>query len=292
LWGWGFLYLFKKKKMIIWLASYPKSGNTLLRSILASYFFSKDGNFNFNHLNFINQFPTISQFSKLGIDTSNEKEIFRNFIEAQKLMNKEEKSIKFLKTHSSLSKINNVNFTDFNNSLGAIYIVRDPRNVVTSFAHHYGLSIEQSTNIMIDEKKWLSKTDITYKTFLGSWNINYNSWKQFKNNLLLIKYEDLVSKKKTTLLKIFKFIKNLTNNSFEIDMVKLNKSIKSTEFQKLKKLEEEKIFTESMIDNVTGKRRNFFRLGKANNWKLHLDEKFTTIIEHKFEKEMIELGYL
>jgi len=278
--------------MIIWLASYPKSGNTLLRSILASYFFSKDGNFNFNYLNFINQFPTISQFSKLGIDTSNEKEIFRNFIEAQKLMNKEEKSIKFLKTHSSLSKIDNVNFTDFNNSLGAIYIVRDPRNVVTSFAHHYGLSIEQSTNIMIDEKKWLSKTDITYKTFLGSWNINYNSWKQFKNNLLLIKYEDLVSKKKTTLLKIFKFIKNLTNNSFEIDMVKLNKSIKSTEFQKLKKLEEEKTFTESMIDNVTGKRRNFFRLGKANNWKLHLDEKFTTIIEHKFKKEMIELGYL
>jgi hypothetical protein len=278
--------------MIIWLASYPKSGNTLLRSILASYFFSKDGNFNFNYLNFINQFPTISQFSKLGIDTSNEKEIFRNFIEAQKLMNKEEKSIKFLKTHSSLSKIDNVNFTDFNNSLGAIYIVRDPRNVVTSFAHHYGLSIEQSTNIMIDEKKWLSKTDITYKTFLGSWNINYNSWKQFKNNLLLIKYEDLVSKKKTTLLKIFKFIKNLTNNSFEIDMVKLNKSIKSTEFQKLKKLEEEKTFTESMIDNVTGKRRNFFRLGKANNWKLHLDEKFTTIIERKFEKEMIELGYL
>ena len=278
--------------MIIWLASYPKSGNTLLRSILASYFFSKDGNFNFNHLSFINQFPTISQFSQLGIDTSNEQEIFRNFIEAQKLMNKEEKSIKFLKTHSSLSKINNVNFTDFNNSLGAIYIVRDPRNVVTSFAHHYGLSIEQSTNIMINEKKWLSKTDITYKTFLGSWNINYNSWKQFKNNLLLIKYEDLVSKKKTTLIKIFKFIKILTNNSFEIDMVKLNKSIKSTEFQKLKKLEEEKVFTESMIDNVTGKRRKFFRLGKDNNWKLHLDEKFTDIIERKFEKEMIELGYL
>tara|TARA_B110000008_G_scaffold176526_1_gene176068 strand:+ start:356 stop:1192 length:837 start_codon:yes stop_codon:yes gene_type:complete len=278
--------------MIIWLASYPKSGNTLLRSILASYFFSKDGNFNFNHLNFINQFPTISQFSQLGIDTSNEQEIFRNFIEAQKLMNKEEKSIKFLKTHSSLSKINNVNFTDFNNSLGAIYIVRDPRNVVTSFAHHYGLSIEQSTNIMINEKKWLSKTDITYKTFLGSWNINYNSWKQFKNNLLLIKYEDLVRKKKTTLIKIFKFIKILTNNSFEIDMVKLNKSIKSTEFQKLKKLEEEKVFTESMIDNATGKRRKFFRLGKDNNWKLHLDEKFTDIIERKFEKEMIELGYL
>ena len=43
----GFLYIFEKKNnfMIIWLASYPKSGNTLFRSILSAYFFSKDGRF-------------------------------------------------------------------------------------------------------------------------------------------------------------------------------------------------------------------------------------------------------
>ena len=33
--------------MIIWLASYPKSGNTLVRSMLSAYFFSQDGNYNF-----------------------------------------------------------------------------------------------------------------------------------------------------------------------------------------------------------------------------------------------------
>ena len=43
--------------MIIWLASYPKSGNTLLRSILASYFFSKDGLLKFEDLYKITQFP-------------------------------------------------------------------------------------------------------------------------------------------------------------------------------------------------------------------------------------------
>ena len=53
--------------MIIWLASYPKSGNTLMRSILSSYFYSKDGNFEFKNLNQIKQFPMSVDFMSLGI---------------------------------------------------------------------------------------------------------------------------------------------------------------------------------------------------------------------------------
>ena len=45
--------------MIIWIASYPKSGNTYLRSFLASYYFSKKGKFDFNLLMNITQFPSI-----------------------------------------------------------------------------------------------------------------------------------------------------------------------------------------------------------------------------------------
>ena len=45
--------------MIIWLSSYPKSGNTLLRSILATYFFSTEGEFQFDLLYKIEQFPLI-----------------------------------------------------------------------------------------------------------------------------------------------------------------------------------------------------------------------------------------
>ena len=43
--------------MIIWLASFPKSGNTLVRSLLSSYFFSENGDFNFELLSNIKQFP-------------------------------------------------------------------------------------------------------------------------------------------------------------------------------------------------------------------------------------------
>ena len=277
--------------MIIWIASYPKSGNTLLRSILASYFFSNDGNFEFNHLDYIKQFPAIEHFRKMGIDLSNENEVFQNFIEAQKLINKENNKIKFIKTHSSLCKINNCNFTDLKNTLGVIYIVRDPRNVVTSFAHHYNLNVEQATDTLIDETRWLIKTEKMYKTFLGSWNVNYNSWKQLNERFMLVKYEDLVNKKKTTLIKIFKFIQTLNNEELKIDMVKINKVIKSTEFYKMKMLEQKQIFTESSIDS-TGKRKAFFNLGPKNDWKKILDNKNKKKIETSFKKEMSELGYL
>ena len=277
--------------MIIWLASYPKSGNTLLRSILASYLFSNDGNLKLDYIYKIRQFPSIDDFQKLNIDLSNEKEVFQNFIEAQKIINKDKK-IKFIKTHSSLARINDCNFTDFNNSLGAIYVVRDPRNVVTSFAHHYNLSTDQAVSVMIDPKRWLVKTDLVYKTFMSSWSINYNSWKQMKNKVLFVKYEDLLNRKKTTLIKIFKFLDELGFKNLKLDMAKLNKVIETSDFSTMQKLEKNEDFKEGVIDQETGKRKTFFRLGPKNDWKQILDNKYKEKIEIVFKKEMTELGYL
>ncbi len=66
--------------MIIWLASYPKSGNTLLRSILSSYFFSNDGKFNFENLYQITQFPLLEHFTSINVDLNEDKAIFKNSI--------------------------------------------------------------------------------------------------------------------------------------------------------------------------------------------------------------------
>ena len=78
--GSGAFYIYLKKKMIIWLPSYPKSGNTFLRSILSSYFFSKDGEFDFSFLRKIPKFPNKNLFKKFGIDINNEEEIAKNYI--------------------------------------------------------------------------------------------------------------------------------------------------------------------------------------------------------------------
>jgi len=77
-----------------------------------------------------------------------------------------------------------------------------------------------------------------------------------------------------------------------IDMVKLNKAIKSTDFDKMKNLEKEETFYEAVLDKTTGKRKVFFNLGPKNDWRVILDEKNREKIEESFKEEMQELGYL
>ncbi len=104
--------------MIVWLASYPKSGNTLVRSLLAAYFFSKDGVFNFDLIKNIKQFPNITLFENMGIDIRNEKDVVKNYIKVQESFNKKN-SVQFLKTHSYLfNYYNKYPFTNLNTSLG------------------------------------------------------------------------------------------------------------------------------------------------------------------------------
>ena len=74
--------------MIIWLASYPKSGNTILRALLVSYLFTNDGIFNFELLKNIQQFPDTSLFKNQGIDVSNDEEVLKNYIKVQEVINK------------------------------------------------------------------------------------------------------------------------------------------------------------------------------------------------------------
>ena len=284
--------------MFIWLASYPKSGNTLLRSMLAAYFFSDDGIYNFDLIKNIKQFPNITLFEKLGINIKNEKEVVKNYIKVQETFNNKN-SVQFLKTHSYLFNINNNPFTDLNNSLGSIYIVRDPRNVVTSYANHTNIGVDQASNDLINLTQMggdLSKTKGSERTkvFTGTWSSNFNSWKSFKfqDRYLLIKYEDLILEKEKTFVTVLKFIHKLKKADFRIDIKKLKNVISSTDFLKMKKLEQEKGFFEGKIDKKTGKKIPFFNLGEKNDWKKLLDKKIQKKIENAFEKEMIELGYI
>ena len=243
--------------MIIWLASYPKSGNTLVRSLLSSYFFSADGIYQFDQIKNISQFPDIDLFKKFGVNTDDENETLNNYIKIQEKINKK-KSIQFYKTHSSLFNISGKAFTDLNNSFGVIYIVRDPRNIVIS------------------------------------WNYNFQSWKSFKfqKRYLLIKYEDLIKDKKQNFLKILKFINRFRNEKIFLDLKKIDNILNTTTFEKMKKKEMEEGFFEAMTDKKSGKKRPFFHMGPDNDWSKILDVSIRSKIEDAFQTEMKELGYL
>ena len=281
--------------MILWLASYPKSGNTLVKSILSAYFFSNDGKFDFKLLNNIKQFPDLNLFKNLGINVSDQNDIIKNYIKAQEVINKRDKnSIRFLKSHQVLNAINGYQFTNYKNSLGVIYIVRDPRKVVLSNANHNQITIEESFNQMCKNILLGGKGNFRgeVETYAGSWSSNYNSWKEFKkfNKYLLIKYEDLVQKPYDTFKLMFNFINKISKTQIEIDKIKLENVLKTTNFEYLQNLEDQQGFPEAAKDDQ-GKNIQFFKYGKSNS-----GNKIPKLIKDKIEKnfslEMNELGYL
>ena len=285
--------------MIVWLASYPKSGNTLVRSLLAAYFFSEDGIYNFDLIKNIKQFPNIGLFENLGLDINDDENVIKNYINVQESFNKKN-TVQFLKTHSYLFNFKNkYPFTNLNTSLGVIYIVRDPRNVVSSFAKFTSTSIEQASEIMI--KRLLIKGDLAADrmsdrttVLTGTWASNFQSWKSFKSEekYLLIKYEDLISNPEKNFLKILEFIHKLNKSNFKINKEKLKNVLKTTNFDYMKNLENKKGFEEAKLDKKTGKKIPFFNLGSKNDWKKILNTKIKNNIEKAFEKEMVELNYL
>ena len=283
--------------MIIWLASYPKSGNTWVRSIISSLLYSEDGNFNFNLIEKIDQFPEKKYFKDLIKDFNDFHEIFRNWIIAQDKINLDGK-IKIFKTHQGKYTINNNNFTNSDNTLATIYIVRDPRSLIKSISNHYTLSMDEAFDFLInprlmgDGKSFEEKKDGIYN-ILGRWDEHYRSWTDNKKNFLLIKYEDLIKDAEIELKRIIRFLQNYLN--FRVDNNKIRNILKSTSFENLKKMESAGDFKEyenKAKYKKNGKKFNFFHLGSQNIWKENLKHEIALKIEKNFYKTMKELEYL
>jgi len=280
--------------MIIWLASYPKSGNTWVRSILAALLYSSDGAFNFDLIKRIPQFPKKEVFKDLVKDFSNFNEIKKNWITVQEKINSE-KEIKLLKTHNGKYTVEKDNFTNDQNSLAVIYIVRDPRTLVKSISNHFTKSHYDASKFLIapsligNGKSFEERKD-GILTLLGKWNDHYRSWTKNKNNLLLIKYEDLVNNPETELTKLIKFLEKYI--SFKTSEKKNKTILETTSFSNLKNMEEQGLFKEGVLNKKTNNKANFFHLGPKNKWQENLDKKIINEIEKNFYNEMKELGYL
>ena len=277
--------------MIIWISSYPKSGNTWVRYFLKSYFepFDKKLTLKSSKLDdfYTLNFPNLPLLKELNIDYSNFANIIKNWIPMQSFINLNNRT-NFCKTHNAMCTINNYPFTNKENTLGAIYIVRDPRDVVLSYANHLQLSHEETVERMFDSKngEFQPGENGEYNsTITGSWSDNYNSWKSYKSSkILIIKYENLIDNSFFYFSKIIKYLSEISE--VEYDERKINQSIEKTSFDKLRTLEEKEGFDEK------GLGKYFFRSGKKGTWKNQLDVNLSRKIRSKFKKEMDELNYI
>jgi len=279
-----------KKGQIIWLASYPKSGNTWLRILLSNYLNEEnDLPVDINKINasIISSSRTVfdDQLPFLSSDLTYE-EIDNLRPQAYQAISNESEVYQFIKTHDANTKNeNNSLIFPLSATRALIHIVRNPLDVAISFAHHSNISIDKSiehlnnTDYALSCKKTLLNNQLRQK--LLSWSKHYQSWKQFEGPKLLIRYEDLIEDTETTFQKILKFLYQ------DINEKKLKQAVKYSSFDYLKDQESSTTFKEKPL-----KAKNFFRKGVSGAWKEELNEKQIKCIRENHLDAMKELGYL
>ena len=281
--------------MIIWLASFPKSGNTWMRAFLSSYLYldlDKE-NFTFNLLKKIERFPNLNQLNNIGIKPKSFLDVAKSWIPTQNHINLNNK-INLLKTHQAFGNFENFPFTDSNNTLGAIYLVRDPRDVLISYSRHMKQSIDKTLDLVLEDDSkgnlFEGKNSVIGE-MRGSWSQHYNSWKY--SNLkekIIIKYEDLVNNPFDTFSKVISHLNYLFRKlSFplETNAERIRKCIEISNFNNLQNLEKKLGFSDNIKSGAT-----FFNKGTTNQWQDELNDKIIYKIEKKFKKEMKELNYI
>jgi hypothetical protein len=270
----------------IFLSSYPKSGNTWLRAIIISALSKKK--FSLDELKKILLLSSKKNFKDLkNIKYSDDGDIdfdwmSENIINCQKNLNEANKDLNIYKTHS----VKHRKFTNETVNMAFIYIVRDPRDIAISLNHFAGGSLDQTINEMLYSKKLMTSTNGA-KELVSTWDLHTKSWLEYNNvSRLIIRYEDLINKTEEYILKIFNFLNKITNNTFFLNKIDINKIIQETSINNLKKEEGLFGFKEA------SKYSRFFRSGKTEQWKDILSLGQIKLINKELFPMMKQLNYL
>jgi hypothetical protein len=277
-------------KKIVWLASYPKSGNTWFRAFLTALL--NDGEVDINDMETDGIFSS-RQIFDLCTDldstclTDEEVKLLQpdvfNCLAA--ITNKERLFIKVhdAYTYNQLHKP----IIPVESTFCAIYIIRNPLDVACSFASHLDRTIDEAIHIMNNPNGILVKQkdnlniNNQFIQLMHSWSGHVESWtEQSGIPLLIIRYEDLFNDPLTLFTQAVRFI-GLTANAGQI-----KKATSASSFSQLKWNENEKGFRERITSNT------FFRKGKSGNWKNELNNEQINNIISRHGKLMQLYNYL
>lgn len=273
---------------IIWLASYPKSGNTWFRSFLTALI--NQGEIDINKMETDGIFSAKEYIENiLDVCTDDlrprELETYRKLAFSYKANEITKES--FVKIHDAYtySRWDGLPLIPASGSRVALYLVRNPLDVVLSLANHTGLNIEDTINKYMNSEEGAfvkkGKAGQQYYQLMGTWAMHAASWINQKDiPVHVIRYEDMKNN-------AFETFKNAVQAMrLDYDDAAILKAIEASDFKKLKQQEENKGFKEKATPSSA-----FFFKGETGRWKKELTKEQIRKIMIVNESMMKRLGY-
>lgn len=273
-------------KNIVWLASYPKSGNTWLRLFLANYLAGPKMPIPINK---VDSFTTGDSDAKLyraahGKDFNplNDHASLQGRDGVFRLLSSNGADVNLVKTHNKNKRINQVRLIPPQVTRRALYIVRDPLDMIVSYADHYGLDPDKAAEEVANEATCILPSATQVRQFNGAWGENVKSWTQTaKFPVTVLRYEDMLADPAKS------FAKVLSDLGAPVDTARLNAAVDASSFTEAQKQESAGGFLEKSPSST-----RFFRSGKTGEGRETLAPETIARVIADHGPVMKKFGYL
>ena len=273
------------KKSIVWLASYPKSGNTWLRIFLANYLANCSEPLSINQVHRFGMGDSILKTYNLvagrQIDHTDANLSLKLRDGVLRGIVANNADVNFVKTHNTRAPVFGHEMIPDKYTRSAIYIVRNPLDMLLSYARHFAMSPEDAVESINSSENANAPDHTTVWQYLGSWSDHVKSWTQgTPYPVLTLRYEDMLDTPQDTFGQALDFI------GLKPEPERLDKAIRFSSFDELTKQEAQSGFTEKSPFS-----EKFFAKGQSGQWKDDLPQALVDRVRRTHKRMMKKHGY-
>ena len=252
------------RKSIIWLASYPKSGNTWTRVFLANYIFNRQEPMPINEVHRLGIGDSVEKAYRMAARAAGRSQFdisdYRQSLGLRgavlgAIVNNDA-DVNFVKTHNFRGKAFNVDLIPPALTRSAVYILRNPLDMVPSYARHFNLTPEAAAAAIGRADNTTAGASGTTAQFLGTWSDHVQSWARCRDfSVLVLRYEDMQADPQAAFTKVLRHI------GIPADPERVARAVRFSSFDELKRQEDASGFVERVSDE------RFFHSGRSGRWQ-------------------------
>lgn len=271
---------------ILWLASYPKSGNTWLRAFLHNLFRNPSAPFDINRMSALTAgdsqahwFRRLDPRPPTALDRA---DLARLRPEVHTLIAGSAPDTVMVKTHNALVEVAGTPMITQALTAGALYVVRNPLDIALSYAHHLGCPVDDIIALMETNGFETPASETHVPEHHSDWSSHVESWTRWVHpGLHVVRYEDMGRRPGPTFRAIAAFL------GVKPPRERLERAVRHSSFRALRAQEDAQGFVER-----TPAQARFFRTGKPGGWRAALDEGQVARLVARHRVQMERFGYL